>query len=498
MKFFLKNSLKNPRGYLTLLALVFGAIFLTVIGGLCGMLLTQNYSQNVNNARAQSFTIAEAGLEYSRWYYAHFPTSVQGSGHTYGPITTTYNDPVTGNPAGTYTESFTGNVSCGQVVSVDMTSTGQVLNGPPGSTIKLVARDALPSVGLYSYILNSSVWAGSDRVVNGPYHSNGGIRMDGTVNAPVTSSLSSWSCTSTFGCSPTTNEPGVFGTGPNQNFWTYPSPQIDFAAIAANFSTLKSSAQSSGLYLPRVSSGTSGASAGRGYHLIFNSNGTVTVYEVTNETDVPSLPVDNSSITTPEADYTLIQSQNLYSSTKTPSGVYTIPASCGLIFVEDNVWIEGSIPSKVTVVAANVTTSGITPDIMLPNNITYSNPSTISGLTAISANDILITPNSPQTMTLDGIFIAQGGAFGRNYYGENAEGYVTCPNSYEPRTSLTIVGTTVSNDRTGTKWLNGCSNGDAGYQTRTDNLDQPLSTNPPPFTPDVSTVGQFVQWRETQ
>ncbi len=102
--------------------------------------------------------------------------------------------------------------------------------------------------------------------------------MDGTANAPVTSSLSSWSCTSSFGCSPTVTEPGVFGAGPNSNLWSYPTPQVDFASIAANFSTLKSTAQSSGLYLPRVSSGSAGTSnGGRGYHLLFNSNGTVTV-----------------------------------------------------------------------------------------------------------------------------------------------------------------------------------------------------------------------------
>ncbi len=164
--------------------------------------------------------------------------------------------------------------------------------------------------------------------------------------------------------------------------------------------------------------------------------------------------------------------------------------------MEDNVWIEGVVPSKVTVVAANVTTSGVTPNVMLPNNITYSNASGTSGLTVISSNDILITPNSPQNMSLSGVFVAQGGAFGRNYYGENASGYVTCPNTYEPRASLTMHGTTVSNLRTGTKWINGCSNGDAGYQTRTDAFDRQLSTNPPPFTPAVSTTGEFVDWRQ--
>jgi hypothetical protein len=488
----------QPRGYLTLLALVFGAVFLTTIFALCGVLLSQNSYENVTDARSQSFAVAEAGLEYYKWHLAHFPTDLQnGTGHA-GPYVLTYNDPVTGIPFGTYTLSITGNTSCGQITSITLTSKGQVANGPAGSSVTLYARYALPTVATYSYIVNNSVWAGSDRVIQGPYHSNGGLRMDGTTNSPVTSSLASWLCTSSFGCGTNTTEPGVFGAGPNPGYWSYPTPQIDFGAISADFGTLRTDAQTYGLYLPRYSSGTGVSnSTSRGYHLIFNANGTVTVNRVSTETDVPSIPVDDQTATVPEADYSLIQSEATYVGTHVVNGTYTIPASCGLIFVEDNVWIEGTIPSQVVVVAANVTTPGVLPNIMIPNNITYSNPSGVSGLTAISANDVLITPNSPMNMNLSGIFIAQAGAFGRNYYGEDPTGrYYTCPNAYEPRGTLTIHGTTVSNKRTGTKWLSGCPGGDAGYQTRIDAFDRELSTNPPPFTPSVSATGQFVEWRQ--
>ena len=488
------KPLSPLRGYLMLMALVFGAIFLTVFGALSGFVLSENRAETVTIGNSEGLDIAEAGLEYYRWHLAHFPTDLENGTGVAGPYNITYNDPETGTAAGTIKLSIVGNTSCNQITSIDITSKGTPSDNTGGSAT-LFARYAKPSVALYSYILNSSVWAGSDRTINGPYHSNGGIRMDGTANAPVTSSLSSWTCTSSFGCATNTTEPGVFGAGPNQTLWSYPSPQVDFTAIAADFSTLKTTAQASGLYLARISSGTTGSNAGKGYHLVFNSNGTVTIYKVNSETDVPSLPVDNQSITTPQPDYTLINSQSFYET-------YTLPANCGLIYVEDNAWIEGTIPSEVTVVAANVVTAGITPNIMLPNNITYSNTSGVSGSTAISANDILITPDSPTNMTLSGIFIAQGGAFGRNYYGENAAGTAyTCPNSYEPRGTLTIHGTTVSNDRTGTKWIGGCPGdgaGDAGYQTRTDAFDRQLSTNPPPFTPVTSTTFQFVNWRQQQ
>ncbi len=489
-----------PRGYLILLALVFGAIFVTVLGALSSVLISQNNRQNEVQARSKTFSAAEAGLEYYRWHLSHFPTDLQnGTGHA-GPYTMAFNDPVTGYSYGSYQLSIAGNTSCGQTTSIDITSKGSYYNEPAGSAVTLFARYALPTVALYSYVVNNSVWAGADRTIYGPYHSNGGIRMDGTANAPVTSSLSSWLCTSGFGCNSDTTENGVFGAGPNQNLWSYPTPQVDFSAISANFTSLRTAAQSYGLYLPRYSSGTGVSNASsRGYHLIFNSNGTVTVKTVSSETNVPSIPIDNpSNVTTPQTDYSLINTESNYSSVpaKVTNGTYTIPASCGLIFVEDNVWIEGAIPSKITVVAANVTTSGVNPNILLPGNITYTNATGASGLTAISANDILITPNSPDTMTLNGVFVAQSGAFGRNYYGESSNGHVTCPNSYEPRTTLTIHGTTVSNKRTGTKWVGGCSSGDAGYQTRIDAFDRLLSTNPPPFTPTVSNTYQFVDWRQ--
>ena len=263
-----------------LLALVFGAIFLLVLSALSGYLLAQNGVEDATRVRAEALAVAEGGLDYYKWHLAHFPTDLENGTGAPGPYDITVPNPE-GGTAGTAALTITANTACGQTQSIDISSKGLASDGA-NSPVTIVARYAEPSVASYSYIVNASVWAGSDRTINGPYHSNGGIRMDGTANAPVTSSLSTWDCTSDFGCSPEQRTAsGVVGSGTNQNLWNYPTPQVDFAGIAADFSTLKTVAKSSGLYFARYSSGNSNSAAyHKGYHLIFNSNGTVTVNKV--------------------------------------------------------------------------------------------------------------------------------------------------------------------------------------------------------------------------
>ena len=468
----------EPRGYLMLLGIVFGAIFVMVLGGLSSFVLSQNSAQTRATGDTKAFAMAEAGLEYYHWFLAHNPGDTTHGTGVPGPYVIPYLDPE-GSAVGEIELDVVGNTSCGQTTSIDIRSTG-IPNDGSGAEKTVVGRYAQPTVATFSYILNDTVWAGADRVISGPYHSNGGIRMDGTANAPVTSSLTNWLCTSSFGCSPNQTKDGVWGAGPNQELWSFPVPQVDFSGISADFSSLKTLAQAEGIYLPRYSTGNSNGSAyWRGYHLIFNANDTVTVRRVSATYQMSVNPINSAD---DDWDRARIQNETAYNT-------YAIPADCGLIFVEDNVWVEGTISDKVTLVAANVTTTGVAPNAYLKNNITYAETDGSDGLALIAEHNVLITPDSPSNMTLNGIFIAQGGAFGRNLY--------TCPSAYEPKGTLTIHGTTVSNKRTGTKWMNGCGwYGDAGYQTRIDAYDRNLASDPPPFTPIVSSDYTFVDWRE--
>jgi hypothetical protein len=91
-------------------------------------------------------------------------------------------------------------------------------------------------------------------------------------------------------------------------------------------------------------------------------------------------------------------------------------------------------------------------------------------------------------MNLNGIFIAQDGAFGMNAYD-------SC--TYADKTgTLTILGTTVSSKRTGTQWTSFCGSYHKGFQNRVDAFDRNMASDPPPFTPVVSADYELIDWRE--
>ena len=131
-----------------------------------------------------------------------------------------------GVPIGKFSLQVTSTVSCGQNIKKEIISTGWT-NEFPQLKRKVCVLYARASVAKYSYILNSNVWIGDDHQIRGPYHSNGGIRMDGANQSTMTSAQNEWTCTSTFGCSscPTSHGchvagsncycPGVFTTTPN-------------------------------------------------------------------------------------------------------------------------------------------------------------------------------------------------------------------------------------------------------------------------------------------
>jgi hypothetical protein len=403
------------RGSIMLLVLVFGSIFFIILAASIQFIIIENRLQNMLLGKAQSFAIAEAGINYYGWFLSQFPSDFQNGTGQAGPYTTTYNDPQTGSALGTYTLDIVGSSACGATQAVHLVSTGVPATSPNiHSTIR--ATYASPSVSQYNLITSANTPSG-----------------------------------------------------------------VTFSALTPDFAALRDAAQAQGVYVPRH---LVPQSPHLGYHLIFTGDGYLTIYLVQSLTTLSAKLAETQKSNN---DYTLIKTETFYQTVP-------IDPACGLIYAEDNVWLEGVVTGKVTVVAATLSGGTSAADVILHNNLLYSTLDGSDSLTVLSEHNILIAPDSPTNMTLRGTYVATEGIFGRNNYIGSA------PNClYENRDTLNIIGTVVSNLTPITSWPNLCASGlHAGYQTTNMSLDPLAATNPPPYTPTVSAFKTFLNWYQEE
>jgi hypothetical protein len=509
-------SQKNS-GIISITALVFIAVFVVVLTGLLSTSISQKKVQKSKEQGDQALQIAEAGLDYYKWFLAHYPGDLKDGTGAAGPYVHDYPDPE-GGSLGKFSLEMGGNVRCGSVARVNILSTGWV-NENPNNKKTVSGVYGRPTVGEYSYILDSDVWAGADRIIYGPYHSNGGVRMDGTNFAQVTSAKPTWNCTGNYGCNPNQPAaPGVVGSGPGSALWSSPVVPIAFNNITLNLGEMKDKTASttSGVCTVGQSYGCYFASLGgsnKGYHARFLSDGRMELYRVT--------------ATRPTWEYNSsggwVQENNIIlADTPVAGSPFTLPASCPMVFVEDKLWIDGTVKGKISIAAANL--GAADPDLILSGNINYTTLDGSDGLLAIGENRVLVPLDSPNDMTVRGIFMAQKGYFGRHCFrlaldgtgcsesapcntGGNNHCRVPvsqpsagsfCGTNYRncvKRNSMTIYGTVVSSGRVGTKWSCGgsyCS----GYSTRIYSYDSKHAKKTPPFAPPINHTYKFLQWSQ--
>ncbi len=473
---FIKRAKKKEKGSIIIsLSLVFGLFFVIILNAILNNTLTDLKKAKKKVVWKKSLEIAEAGLNYYRWCLNHgLEDSCDLSKDYYSP---------SGQLLGRFSLETKTKSYCGEIISRDVISTGWT-NEEPDIKRKINVLYARSSVAKYAYLLNDNVWAGADREIRGLYHSNGGIRMDGENKSLVTSAKDKWVCTSSFGCNPCPVDdgcwtegstcfcPGVFTTANgNKNLFQFPVTSFDFDSITIDLAQIKEKAQSQSLYLPPAEEVNP---QGKGYHLISNQDGTIEVRIITR------LKKDfaYSSEEGWHYDYFRISKEYYYAT-------FNISASCPVVFVEDNLWIEGKIKGKITIASANLINPNEETTIILPGNIEYINQDGSNGLALIAEKNILISPDSPNNMILQGIFIAQKGHFGRNLYYWNI------------KDKLEITGAIVSNGRVGTKWSSG-SFVVSGYLKRENYIDSNLIYNPPPFVPYAESDFKILKWRESQ
>lgn len=482
------------KGSILISVIIFAAIAVTMTIGLVNWGASLLQSVRIVSSREQALQIAEAGIDYYRWHLSHAPQDFyDGTGSTStSPYTHQFFDK-DGNLLGAYALTITP-PSLGSTV-VTIVSKGSLASSTISRSIKVTM--AIPSFAQYAVVANDVMNFGAGTVTHGPIQSNNGIHFDGIAYGQVSSALSTY--TDPDGSSCTTNNSWavhtcVSGTGyPNgdpasptalptrSDIFTVGRqlsiPVIDFSALTSNLATLKSQAQSGGLYLTQSQYG---GSAAQGYHIVLKTNNTFDLYVVRAVTASP-----NGTCTGGGSGQTPWGMWSIQTQTASPTN-YPIPSN-GVVYIEDNVWVDGQINgAHITIVAAKLPDPGLAtdPNITVNGNLLYTNKDGTDTIGLIAQGNVNVGYNSLDTQEIDGALVAQNGRVGRFYYNSN------CGASYK-RTTLNLFGMIATNNRYGFAYSDG-----TGYTNRNITYDANLLYGPPPSFPLTSSFYTTLSWQE--
>jgi len=474
--------LKEQKGGIIIYLIIVIAIFLIITPPLVSNFLAKMQLMRLSMQREQAFQIAEAGINYYQWHLAHYEedyTDYQGVGAlpdvpaastVMGPYEHDYIDKDTQETIGRYSLLITSPLVGSTIVTIQ--STGWTTSNP-SITRTITVKYGIPSLAQYSLLTNDGICAYvTDESFSGRIHANNGIRFDAIADAPIESVKSTYTCPSWQGDGCPTTKNGVWGSAPpsTQAFWKYPVPAIDFSALTSNLATMKTSAENNGIYLP--------PSNQNGYSLVFNSDGTVSIYKVTSLLYNPSA----------QDGYYVWHSEYIdYDNRTILSGYdhHALPSN-GIIYIEDKTWIEGIVNGRVTVAAAQLPYNASTaPTIYIPNNITYDEKDGSSVLGLISQKDIVVTYHAPNNLEIDAAMVAQNGL---------VEFFAFIGNI---KNNITIYGSVMSFGYwfDNFVWTSGYTNNVvAGYRYSSYNYDSNLLYAPPPDFPFSSSGYQLITW----
>ncbi len=480
-----KQVKKNQAGIMLVVVLLASTIFIALAGGLASLAVYRQRLYNQQIAEQQALHIAEAGVNYYRWHLAHAQEDYYDGtgadpgppGEPYGPYSHTYTAP-SGNLTGTFELEITPPPTGSTIVTIR--STGWV-NSYPNIKRTVEVRYGIPSLAQYSFLTHSDVWFGANEHLSGPMHSNGGVRMDGTNDSIVASARNTYICTASHGCNSSNCSapctwtgsgcecPGVWGAGPNFSLWQYPVPVVDFDTITMDLAQMKTDAQADGVYLPQSGGGN------YGYHIIFLGNGTFDVYKVNSLAAAVWQLNDSWSAWVKQAEQI---------NTETFLANYTIPDN-GLIFIEDDVWVEGVVNGRATLAAARLPDNpSLRKSITINGNITYTayDGSCVLGL--IGQKNIKVPRYAPDVLRISAILLAQNGRVFRNYYWP-----------HRITSSIEVRGGIITNQIWTWTWVDSSDNVIDGYINTTSIFDNNVTFAPPPSFPTTGEYA-FISWQE--
>jgi len=468
-------------------AIAYGLIIMSVVTIILVSILQYISSQirfsSNRLEREKAFQVAEAGISYYRWYLAHEISGKSSeqikdfweSGNPYGvasPYEAEFFDPESGAIGKYKIEVDPPNP--GSTI-VYLKSTGWTYREPNiKRTIQVRLRR--PSWSEYAVLANDVMRFGENTEVYGRVHSNFGIRFDGLAHNVVASSVDQYDDPDHSG----DNEFGVHthvdenGGGVGNDFQAeeappllvpsrtdvfeagreFPVPTVNFNGLSGDLAYMKSESQVPGHGIYYDNSECSNKT-NYGRHIII-SGGTMTVTTVTKYNNA------NFSIQTEGCTLNNVEIPN-----------------DGVVFVENNLWLEGTINNKrVTFVAANLSGGEKATVYIGMDNILYTNYECSDNIGIIAQQDIEVIKNSLDDLTIEAALISQSGKVGRNYYTPFGCQSQSCE---DHKGTITINGAMATFLRYGFAYTNG-----TGYSQRILNFSNFLLYCPPPYFPTGS------------
>lgn len=405
-------------------------------------------------ANITSMEIAEAGINYYLWHLSHNNTDYC-DGQTcpatapYGPYHHEYKDS-SGNTLGAFDLYITPpNLGNNQTI---VKSVGQANPNTTGQVRTLEAVIGMPSFTKYTLLVNNSqLWLGvGEKVTGNVFVQYSGCYNEGEITGDAYSTETTYN--GWFG-----TQPGLAGPGQYDGLKQFPVPPIDMNQVNVDIAKIRQDAK-----VNHAGDWYDTTSGNQGYHVILQANN----YKLSQvkKYDTVGNP-DGYDITS-----------------ETTSTTYPYPAS-GIIFLEDNAWIEGTVNNKqITIVVNDEDAGSKKKSIYVPHPIKYTSYNGSDKIGLISQKDVIVTKNADTNMEIDAAILAKDGIAKIENYGEL-------------KTKIKIYGSVAHTS--GLIWSYGSGGGhySSGFVATETVADLNNVLNPPPRFP---TTGGYsvLTWRE--
>ncbi|MBI2990025.1 MAG: hypothetical protein HYY51_02425 [Candidatus Magasanikbacteria bacterium] len=458
----LEQITRDKNGSLLVYVMVFGSVAFTIIvSGVAGYALFENKTSNRVFNRANAFHVAEAGIEYYRWHLAHDPEDYTDGTEGPGPYIHEYKDK-DGNLLGYFSLEIDPPPSGSTIVTIQ--STGWTAHNS-SDTRSVKASFGLSSLSDFAFLENADMRFSNTTEVHGKVHSNGGIRFDATTDALVESARE------TYFYQGGNSKPGIWGNGGPQEFWQFPVASKNFEAISADMAQIRDLADDGGLHL--------NSSGQEGWHIVFKDGGVFDLYKVSSRECYKGKGFFKWWWWTGSLNCYDILAESFVETKQIPGN--------GVIFVEDDIWVEGLVDGRVTVVAGRFPVLEPTyQELYINNNLTYKEKAGDDVLGLIAQGDIIVPFKVPDDMEIDAAALSQFGQIARPYYNPSYNASV--------KNSLLFFGSQISYGGGGWKW------GDpvvSGFINTTHVYDSNLLFHTPPGFPTSGTY-ELLSWEEIE